>query len=151
MKKPASEIQYFLFSQELSDGFRTTCAILLPSLFCSFFDALDIGMTISLGALCISITDAPGPIVHKRNSMLSGLAFMFAVAFITGFARVNPYLLGLEIFLAAFLFSMFAVYGARAAGVGSASLLILILTMDQALAPGDVLLHSLLILLGGVW
>lgn len=151
MKKPASEIQYFLFSQELSDGFRTTCAILLPSLFCSFFDALDIGMTISLGALCISITDAPGPIVHKRNSMLAGLAFMFAVAFITGFARTHTYLLGLEIFLFAFLFSMFAVYGARAAGVGSASLLILILTMDQALAPGDVLLHSLLILSGGIW
>lgn len=151
MKKPASEIQYFLFSQELSDGFRTTCAILLPSLFTYFFDALPIGMTISLGALCISITDAPGPIVHKRNSMLAGLAFIFITAFITGFARTNPYVLGLEIFLAAFLFSMFTVYGARAAGVGSAALLVLILTMDQPLAPGDVFLHSLLIVSGGIW
>lgn len=151
MKKPASEIQYFLFSQELSDGFRTTCAILLPSLFCSFFDALDIGMTISLGALCISITDAPGPLVHKRNSMLAGLVCVFAVAFITGLARTNAYLLGLEIFVFAFLFSMFAVYGARSAGVGSAALLILILVMDQPLSTGDVLPHSLLILSGGIW
>ena len=151
MKKPASEIQYFLFSQELSDGFRTTCAILLPSLFCAFFDALSIGMTISLGALCISITDAPGPIVHKRNSMLAGLVFVFIAAFTTGFARMNDYLLGLEIFLGSFLFSMFTVYGARAAGVGSAALLVLILTMDQPLPPGDVLPHSLLILSGGVW
>lgn len=151
MNKRSSEIQYFLFSQELSDGFRTTCAILLPSLFLSFFDALPIGMTVSLGALCISITDAPGPIVHKRNSMLAGLLFVFAVAFITGFARMNAYTLGLEIVVAAFLFSMFAVYGARAAGVGSAALLVLILTMDQPLHPSDVLLHSLLITAGGLW
>ncbi|MGV3657430.1 MAG: FUSC family membrane protein, partial [Chitinophagaceae bacterium] len=114
-------------------------------------DALPIGMTVSLGALCISITDAPGPIVHKRNSMLAGLVFVFASAFITGFARMNPYTLGLEIFLAAFLFSMFAIYGARAAGVGSAALLILILTMDQPLHPSDVLLHTLLITAGGLW
>lgn len=151
MKKPASEIQYFLFSQELSDGFRITCAILLPSLFTAFFDALPIGMTISLGALCISITDAPGPIVHKRNSMLAGLVVVFITAFITGFARMNDYVLGIEIFLGSFLFSMFVVYGARAAGIGSAALLVLILTMDQPLPPGDVLTHSLLILSGGIW
>jgi len=151
MKKPTSEIRYFLFSQELSDGFRTTCAILLPSLFLAFFDALSIGMTISLGALCISITDAPGPIVHKRNSMLAGLFFIFIVTFITGFARMNTYVLGAEIFLFSFLFSMFAVFGARAAGVGSAALLILILTMDQPLHPGDVWLHCLLIVAGGIW
>ena len=103
MKKPASEIQYFLFSQELSDGFRITCAILLPSLCTAFFDALPIGMSISLGALCISITDAPGPIVHKRNSMLAGLVVVFITAFITGFARMNDYFLGIEIFLGSFL------------------------------------------------
>ncbi len=126
-------------------------AILLPSLIASYYGQLQLGMTISLGALCISITDAPGPIVHKRNSMLVGLLFLFIVGTVTGFARLNVYLLGLEILLFSFLFSMFHVYGNRAAGVGGASLLILILIMDQPLPPSQVLPHSLLMVAGGVW
>ncbi|GAA4417984.1 FUSC family protein [Nibrella viscosa] len=151
MNKSLRSIRYFLFSQYLSDGLRTTLAILLPALIVGQLHTLDTGLMLSLGALCVSITDMPGPWQHKRNGMLAGVVFVGLVALITGFARLNTYTLGLEILLGSFFFSMFVVYGNRAAAVGSAALLALILMMDRPLPPMDVLGHSALILAGGLW
>src|SRR5687768_9339975 len=141
MRKQLKELWYFLFTQEFADGVRTTVAILLPSLILSFFGQLQIGTTISLGALCVSISDAPGPLVHKRNGMLFCLLFIFISALITGFVHTNIYALGIAIFFGSFLYSMFSVYGARATAVGSTALLVMILTMDQPIYDNNVLWH----------
>src|SRR5690349_7465353 len=106
MKSQAREIQYFLFSQYFSNGLRITLGVLLPSLVFAQLGRFDLGLTLSLGALCASITDSPGPVVHKRNAMLLCSITTFLVALITGFARMNPYILGAEIFALAFFFSM---------------------------------------------
>ncbi|MFC5269847.1 FUSC family membrane protein [Adhaeribacter terreus] len=151
MKKQAREIQYFLFSQYFSDGLRITLGVLLPSLIFVQFGRLELGLILSLGALCVSITDSPGPVVHKRNAMLLCNATIFLVALITGFVRLNPYLLGAEIMLFCFGFSMLMVYGPRAAALGTAGLVVMILTMDNALKPLEVLGYSALITAGGVW
>ena len=68
--KNIQEVQYFFYSQAFADGFRATFAILLPALLGSYFGYFDIGLTISLGAMVTSLTDAPGPLLHKRNGML---------------------------------------------------------------------------------
>lgn len=151
MKNQAREIQYFLFSQYFSDGLRITLGVLLPSLLFAQLGHFDIGLTLSLGALCVSITDSPGPVAHKRNAMLLCSLTIFLVALITGFVRLNPYLLGLEILLFCFFFSMFMVYGARAAALGTAALVVMILTIDNNLKPLEVLIYSGLILTGGIW
>ena len=151
MKKQAREIQFFLFSQYFSDGLRITLGVLLPSLLSAQFGRFDLGLILSLGALCVSITDSPGPVVHKRNAMLLCNATIFLVAFITGFARLNTYVLGAEIVLLCFGFSMLMVYGTRAAAVGTAGLVVMILTMDNALKPSEILGYSALIMAGGVW
>ncbi|GAA4459607.1 FUSC family protein [Nibrella saemangeumensis] len=151
MRKQLRSIQYFFFSQYFSDGLRTTLAILLPALVVGQLHTFDTGLMLSLGALCVSITDIPGPWQHKRNGMLACALFAWVVALITGFARLNTYALGLEILLFSFFFSMFVVYGNRAAAVGSAALLALILMMDRPLQPAGVLVHSALILVGGLW
>ena len=70
MREQTKEASLFLFSQSLADGLRITLAVLMPALVCYYFNLLDLGMTISLGALCVSLVDAPGPIVHRKNSML---------------------------------------------------------------------------------
>src|SRR4029079_3518811 len=99
MKPYLREIQYFLYSQSFADGFRTSFAILLPALLGNYFDFFEIGLTISLGAMCVSLTDAPGPIIHRKNSMFITVAFAFCIAAITSFARLNVYSMGLEIVL----------------------------------------------------
>src|SRR5215207_4249074 len=107
----AREIQYFFYSQAFADGFRITFAILLPALTGLYFNLFNAGLTISLGAMCVSLTDAPGPLIHKRNGMLFCIAFAFVMALLTPFARYNLYTMGLEVAVVTFFFSMFTVYG----------------------------------------
>jgi len=151
MKTNTREIKSFFYSQYFSDGLRMSTGILLPSLLSIYFNHFDIGLTLSLGALCICTIDTPGPVMHKRNAMAIGNLFLFAVAVITGFARLNVYTLGLEVTLFSFLFSMFTVYGNRAASVGTSALLVMIFMMDKAVKPDEVVGYSVIILLGGIW
>jgi len=151
MRNQTREIQSFFYSQYFSDGLRITFGILLPALLFARFDMLETGLTLSLGALCVSGVDSPGPIYHKRNGMLICNVLMFTVAIITGFARLNVITLGIEIVALAFFFSMFTVYGNRAASVGTACLLIMILMMDKALEPSKIVGYSATIFVGGVW
>lgn len=151
MKINTREIKSFFYSQYFSDGLRMTIGILLPSLILAQFNHFDFGLTLSLGALCICTIDSPGPVSHKRNAMAVGNLCLFVVAFITGFARLNVFTLGIEITLFSFLFSMFTVYGNRAASVGTCALLAMIFMMDKAVKPPEVLGLSATILAGGIW
>ena len=151
MQSQCREIKYFFYSQAFADGFRTTFAVLLPVLIASYFDQLNVGMTLSLGAFCVSLTDAPGAIIYKRNSMLACCIAIFLVSLVTSFAKTAVYGMGAEVVLFSFLFSMFVVYGNRAASVGNAALLVMILDMDTLVVPGGMLEYSVTILAGGLW
>ncbi|SDD82112.1 TIGR01666 family membrane protein [Mucilaginibacter pineti] len=151
MKINTREINSFFYSQYFSDGLRISAGILLPSLLLMEFNKFDLGLTLSLGALCICVIDNPGPVLHKRNAMAIGNLCLFIVAVVTSFARLNVFTLGLEITVFSFLFSMFIVYGNRAASIGTSSLLIMIFMMDKATPPSEVLVYSLQILAGGIW
>ncbi|HEY0060052.1 MAG TPA: FUSC family membrane protein, partial [Flavisolibacter sp.] len=131
MTRKAHEIRYFLFSQAFADGVRITVAILLPALVASYLGHFRLGLTISLGALCVSITDAPGPTRHRLNGMLACCGYIFLSAAVTLLVRGNTWMMGLVITLFSFFFSMFNVYGTRATAVGNAAILVMILTMDE--------------------
>ena len=145
------QIRSFFFSQYLADGIRITLEIIIPAIIFSFLGDLETGITISLGALCVSISDGPGPVIHKRNGMLYCNIFVFAMALITGFLNTSILSLGILILVASFIFTMFSVYGNRAACVGTAALLIMILRLPSVLTPSEIVTESLLILSGGVW
>ncbi|MDQ2862570.1 MAG: FUSC family protein, partial [Bacteroidota bacterium] len=151
MYKKARNIKSFLFSQYLADGIRTTVAIILPAIIFSELGNLELGITISLGALCVSISDAPGPVKHKRNGMLYCNIFIFLMALLTGLCNGNMLLLGLLIILSSFFFTMFSVYGNRAASIGTAALLVMILRMVDVQSFLKTAIDSLLILGGGIW
>jgi len=151
MKTQTREIQYFFYSQAFADGFRTAFAVLLPALLGNYLDFFETGLTISLGAMCVSLVDAPGPIIHRKNALFITSALVFAVAGITSLARLNVYTMGIEIVLVSFFFSMFNVYGNRATSVGNAAMLVMILTMDTPIEIANVLPHALLILAGGIF
>ena len=151
MEVQSREIKSFFFSQYFSDGLRITIGVLLPSLIFAQFDMLPLGLTLSLGAVCICGVDTPGPTRYKRNAMLICNILLLLVAITTGFARLNVYTLGLEVVLFSFFFSMLTVYGARATAIGTASLLVMIFMMDKALEPSEVLKYAIQVTLGGVW
>lgn len=145
----AREIKSFIFSQYFSDGIRISIGILLPSLVFNYLGLLPVGLTLSLGAMCVSIPDNPGPVIHKRNAMLFCCLFVFLTALLTGLINHYPILLAAEIFIFCFFFSMFSVYGNRASAVGTATLLIMILSIDEDRFPFWE--YALYILSGGIW
>ncbi|MDD2982574.1 MAG: FUSC family membrane protein [Crocinitomicaceae bacterium] len=150
-KRSASTLKHFLLGQYFYDGIKITFGVLLPSIICYQLGYLQTGITISLGALIISITDNPGPATHKRNAMMITNVGVFVMAVLIGFTNNFPILLGIEIAFFFFFFSMFNVYGVRASSVGIAILLVIILGIDQHLKPLDTFLHAVYLLIGGVW
>lgn len=149
--KQSREVKNFIFSQYFSDGLRITFGVLLPSLAFYYLGHIEIGITISLGAICVSIADNPGPVVHKRNGMLFCNLFVFVTAILTGLINNNPVLIGIEILMLSFLYSMFSIYGTRASSIGIAALLIMVLSIDDRLSPLGTFQHAFFVLAGGLW
>jgi uncharacterized membrane protein YccC len=145
------QLKQFLYSQYFSDGLRITFGILLPSLICFHYDLTSIGISLSLGALCVSIPDNPGPMDHRRNAMLATAALIFVMAIITGLLSHHTWALAILITAGCFIFSMFNVFGARTASVGTSALVVMILGIDQRLSVAETFEYALLILGGGVW
>ena len=145
------QIRNFFFSQYVSDGVRITLEIIIPAMVFGYMGRLETGLAMSLGALCVSISDGPGPVVHKKYGMFFCNIFVFISALLTGFLNHNPVFLGVLILASSFVFTMFSVFGNRATSIGFAALLIMILQMTKVVPVSGVLTESLLILSGGVW
>lgn len=150
--RQSRELKTFIFSQYFSEGLRITFGVLLPSLVFFHLNQLSIGLTLSLGAVCVSIADNQGPISHKRNGMFFCLIFVFLTSLFTGFVNHYPVLVAFEIVILCFVYSMFSVYGNRASSIGTAALLVMILSIDKDVTESNgPLVHSLYIMVGGVW
>lgn len=141
----------FLYSYYLSSGVRITIGVLLPALIFSYLNMLSQGVAISLGAMCVSGTDNPGPIHHRRNGMLICLLFLVVVAILTSLSASYPVLLGILITVCCFVFSMIGVYGSRAISIGVSALLIMVLQIGHPGHGNEVFLQGAYILLGGLW
>ncbi len=142
----------FFFSQQFSDGLRTTLAVALPALAGLALGRLNASITVSIGALCLSIPDTPGPLQHRRNGLLAALGLVAAGALLVG--GLAPYRLALGVVFTALSFglTMLLVWGARAGAVGSATLLGMVLTLAHPPASGPAgLRHAALLALGGAW
>lgn len=151
IRQPIRNVQDFLLSTYFADGLRITIGVLLPSLILAQFGLLKYGMTLSLGALCVSVVDSPGPMVHRRNAMLVTTALIFVFSILTGLTNRNHYFIGFLLTVSSFVFSMFYIYGIRAAAIGTATLLIMVLSIDDIRPWQDVLVHSLMVLAGSLW
>lgn len=150
--KKAQEIQNFFYSQYFADGLRITFGTVIPALIFSWLGNLQVGITISLGAMAVGLSDTPGPLTHRRNGMLMCTAVVLVSALITNAINGLPTVLTLVIIALSFLFSMFAVYGARASTVGMMGMLIMVLNTDDiGNTPLEVLTHISYILLGCIW
>lgn len=148
----AKEIQNFFYGQYFADGVRIALGTLIPALLFSYFANVQIGLTVSLGALMIGLADTPGPANHRRNGMLICLILVLLTALVTHLVNSVPALLLIEIVLLSFFYSMFAVYGSRAATIGAMGIFSLVLNTD--ILAGNLLNtleHVSYIFVGGLW
>ncbi len=150
-KKIPNEVKGFVLSQYFGDGLRITFGVVLPSLILAQFDLLKIGISFSLGAVCASIADSPGPITHRRNGMFLTIGLVTIISLLTSLVGLSVYTLGAFVVGLSFLCSMLYVYGPRAASIGVAALLVMIIGIDDVRPINEILFYSLYIFLGGVW
>ncbi|GAA4788688.1 FUSC family membrane protein [Olivibacter ginsenosidimutans] len=150
--KQTQEIKTFFYSQYFADGLRIAFGALVPALIFSYLGDIHTGIAVSLGAVITSIVDTPGPTKDRRNAMAVLVGMSFLVSFLTKTA--NPTVISTIVLLSSLSFSMcmIAVYGTRAASLGTATLLIMILNMDDLrMTTNSSLLHAFYTTLGGAW
>jgi uncharacterized membrane protein (TIGR01666 family) len=145
------EYKSFINSYYLGEGLRITTGAVLPALVLNYFGYLSVGILVSLGAVCVSVSDSPGPIHHRRNGMQVCTAIIFVVALITGYAAPYPILLGAWVALACFIFSIIGVYGGRVISIGIAALLVMVLNMNKPGHGLNLLINAVYIGAGGIW
>src|SRR6476646_5143732 len=109
MRNKLSSVPYFFFSQALSVGIRITLSILAPVLFLRHLGQFEAGLAMSLGAICVNITDIPGPANHKRNGLLLGSALIFIASLTSALFHFSVFLTGFILAGSTFLFTLFAV------------------------------------------
>ncbi|GAC1376993.1 MAG: FUSC family membrane protein [Hymenobacter sp.] len=151
MTSQTRRLQYFFSGQNFSDGVRVTVAVLLPAVLLAQWGHFAEGLTVATGALCVSVTDTPGPAAHRRTGMLAAMGLVFLTTLLTSAAATSVWLLGLEMSVLAFWCTMLLVWGARAGAVGTAGLLSAVLLLTRPPALAAALPHAGLLLLGGLW
>ncbi|MGB4884638.1 MAG: FUSC family membrane protein [Ferruginibacter sp.] len=141
----------FFSGRFFSEGLRMTVGILVPALVFNFFGKLEVGILLSLGALCSSIADIPGPVHLRRNGMLVNVFIVGIVSVIMSFSGYHPVVQGAIIFVLGFVFSMFSVYGARVSSIGISGLIIMVLSLDSSTGDSEKIIQALLIVAGALW
>ncbi len=141
----------FIYGYNFGHGLQTAFCIILPSLLGFYLDRFTFGILISLGALCVSGIDIPGPPRHRRNALLLGAACVLVSALAMSFYFVNEWLGDLVLIGLVFALSMTAVYGNRVTNIGLAGIYALVLVTEGKLSLEAYLTHAGLFFLGAIW
>jgi len=152
MNESASQLQRFIYSHHFYSGIRRAAGTLLPvTILGGLFGWYAAGLVATFGALCVAFIDQPGPHENRRWEMLGGTLLSTMTVAITGLASNYPFLLWLVVIGQCFGYSMLSVYGKKGGQIGFACLLLMTVTMHEALPAEQVWLHSLTSLGGGLF
>ncbi len=141
----------FINGRYASEGVRITVGILLPSFVMLYFDMLPVGIVLSVGALCVSVADAPGAVKHRVAGMFACSLLVTAITIMVYYASGNAALLGALLVVCGFVLSMLTVYGNRSSAVGIAAMIIMVLSLQTPLHGKQIWLNAAFTLAGGTW
>ena len=144
-----STISYFFLGEYFSDALRTTITVVLPIMLFFYLGNPEAAKGIGVGALLISLTDLPDNRLNKLKTALSSIIVFFATTLVVSSVLDHVYLTAVIVVIAAFIFSMFAVYGQKLSLIGTMALIVC--TFMMGLHPERPLYFSSYILLGGIW
>jgi uncharacterized membrane protein YccC len=144
-----STITYFFLGEYFSDALRTTITVVLPIILFFYLGNAEAAKGIGVGALLISLTDLPDNRLNKLKTALWSIIMFFATTLVVSSVLDHVYLAAVVVVLAAFSFSMFAVYGQKLSLIGTMALIVC--TFVMGLHPARPLYFSSYILLGGIW
>ena len=145
------EISNFFYSQYFSEGLKITFGCIIPVLVCAYFGNFHMGTFISLGALLVGLSDTPGAPSHRRLGMLSAAGLSMASFIIITSINHWVSLTTIGIAVLSFLFSMLAVFNARAATVGSMSTLMMLINIRSDVSGEEQWMYLIYIAIGACW
>ncbi|WP_417429650.1 FUSC family membrane protein [Halpernia sp.] len=146
-----SEFKRFVTSQYIYAAVRVTLAVVLPSIILAYFGVLKELFLFPLATSFIGLTDQPGPVIRRRNSMLLAVLCFFIAAAVAGLAKGNPIFIFIELLVFGFFFSMIGIYGQRLSAVGSLTLIVLAIFIDGHLTGNNALKSLSIFLAGSLW
>jgi len=127
-------------------------AMILPVFLSNLYlNNISIGFSIALGVLFCSPANVPGSTKHNFFGILLAVILSVILTIIIGFAMNSFWLMLPLLGLSIFLISYLSVFGFRASLISFAGLLAIVLSFANDYTDIDVLTHSLLIGLGGLW
>lgn len=145
------EYRKFVYSYYFGHGLQTSFCIILPSIIGYYTHQFTFGILISIGSLCISSIDTPGPPKERRNGLLVGAGVIFVSAFFMSSYLLGAWVGDIGVLLLIFTLSMAAVYGTRASNVGLAGIYALVLATEQKTSLTSFVDHAVLFLIGALW
>jgi len=146
--------------KDLSDFFKSTdfskaillgIALTIPIIVGLKLGALQIGITITVGAMLASPSDVSGSIRHKITGILLATLLAMIVSFIGAFLHISLWLLIPVLGILMFGISYISIYGFRASLISFSGLFALVLSFSNVAAEMETYKSVLLIGVGGIW
>lgn len=146
------QIKRFFKSSEFLKGVVTAIAIAIPMLFSSFFlNDIQVGFAVALGVLFCSPPDIAGSVKHNFYGVLTAVILATILTLVLGFVANMPWLVYPVLGLTVFFISYISVFGFRASLVSLGGLLAITLGFVHNYTTEELLTHTFLIFLGGIW
>lgn len=130
-------------------GIILTASVVVPAAVLYKLDVLTTTTALPLGALCTGLTDTPGPVIHRRNTLAASIIINLIMVLVAGISHVYAPLLIAELAVFGMFFSLLGVYGSRASSIGLIALLVFIFNIDAHSGSG-IIKTALLFTGGGV-
>lgn len=149
--KIINKIENFIYGEALSDGLKTSLAIIIPPIVASLFGDLYAGVTISLGAVLAHMTDTPGPFKERRNLMWLSVLLIFLVSYFTKTINNYPIFLGICLTVIVFFSNMLTVWGQRTSALGMVIMMSMVMNMNDLQHELSPLHIALFVTAGAAW
>ena len=142
----------FFKSTDFSKAILLGIALTIPIIVGIKLDALQVGITITLGAMLASPSDVSGSIRHKITGILFATLLAMIVSFIGAYLHFSLWLLFPVLGILMFSISYISIYGFRASLISFSGLFALVLSFSSVSSGGlEPYERVLLIGLGGLW
>lgn len=145
------DLSEYFKSTDFSKAILLGIALTLPIIAGVKLDALQIGITITVGALLASPSDVSGSIRHKVTGTLFATLLAMLVSLLGGYLHLSLWLLFPVLGVLMFCISYISIYGFRASLISFSGLFALVLSFSNVSGGMEPYNRMLLIGLGGLW
>lgn len=145
------DLSEFFRSSDFSKAILLGFALTIPIIVGIKLDALQVGITVTLGAMLASPSDVSGSMRHKITGILLAIALSMIVSFIGAYLHFSYWLLIPVLGVLMFGISYISIYGFRASLISFSGLFALVLSFSSVSEEMPAYERVLLIGLGGLW